>query len=131
MLAYYFYTADGTPPSGTWISFSELPDGKFYTAAFQGYTGNELAKAFGNDLPTFEAAAKKLGGRKETFADVAYAFRALPQVSLLAAGWAGDEDFPPSYRILFDAHSGHQTTADACAILGSTLTRRLIKSNAN
>lgn len=128
MLAYYFYTADGTPPAGTWISFSELPDGQFYTAAFQGYTGNELGKAFGNDLAAFETAAKRLGGRKEQMGDAAYAFRALPKVRLLAVGWAGDEDFPPSYRILFDAHSSHQTTTDACAILGSTLSRRLIKS---
>lgn len=128
MLAYYFHTSDGTPPAGTWISFTDLPDGKFYTAAFQGYTGNELTKAFGNDLAAFEAAAELAGGRKETFGDAAYAFRALPNVRLLAVGWQGDEDFPPSYRILFDAHSSHQTTTDACAILGSNLTSRLIKS---
>jgi len=128
MLAYYFHISDGTPPAGTWISFTELPDGKFYTAAFQGYTGAELTKVFGNDLAAFEAAAELTGGRKETFGDAAYAFKPLPNVRLLAVGWAGDEDFPPSYRILFDAHSSHQTSTDACAILGSTLTSRLIKS---
>jgi hypothetical protein len=131
MLAYYFHTADGTPPSGAWIAFTELPDGKFYTAAFQGYTGSELTKAFGNDLAAFAAAAKLAGGRKETFGDAAYAFKALPKVRLLAVGWEGDEDFPPSYRILFDAHSSHQMTTDACAILGSNLTSRLIKLKEN
>lgn len=127
MLAYYFHRADGTPPAGTWIAFTELPDGKFYTAAFQGYTGNELVKVFGNDLNAFVQAAELAGGRKETFGDAAYAFKALPHVRLLAVAWQGDEDFPPSYRILFDGHSSHQTSTDACAILGSTLTRRLIK----
>jgi hypothetical protein len=128
MLAYYFHDADGTPPAGSWIAFTELPDGKFYAAAFQGYTGNELVKAFGNDLGAFATAAQEAGGETVIFGDAAYAFRALPYVSLLAVGWEGDEDFPPSYRILFDGNSGHHMTTDACAILGSTLTRRLIKA---
>ena len=129
MLAYYFHISDGTPPAGTWIAFTELPDGKFYTAAFQGYTGNELIKVFGNDLASFAHAAELAGGQRETFGDAAYAFMALPHVRLLAVGWQGDEDFAPSYRILFDEHSGHHMSTDAFAILGSTLTRRLIKSN--
>ncbi len=128
MLAYYFHISDGTPPAGTWIAFTELPDGKFYTAAFQGYTGNELIKVFGNDLAAFTHAAELAGGQRETFGDAAYAFKALPHVRLLAVGWQGDEDFAPSYRILFDENSGHHMSTDAFAILGSTLTRRLIKS---
>lgn len=127
MLAYYFHTSDGLAPAGTWIAFTDLPDGSFYTAAFQGYTGSELVKHFGNDLAAFHAAAERAGGRVETFGDAAYAFQALPRVYLLAVGWQGDEDFAPSYRILFDAHAGHHVTTDACAILGSTLTKRLIK----
>ena len=129
MLAYYFHISDGTPPTGTWIAFTELPDGKFYTAAFQGYTGGELIKVFGNDLAAFATAAELAGGRRESFGDAAFAFKALPHVRLLAVGWQGDEDFPPSYRVLFDGHSSHHMSTDACAILGSTLTRRLIKSN--
>jgi hypothetical protein len=130
MLAYYFHISDGTPPARTWISFTELPGGKFYAAAFQGYTGNELSKVFGNDLPVFAATAELAGGRQESFGDAAYAFKALPKVRLLVVAWQGDEDFPPSYRILFDGHSSHHMSTDACAILGSTLTQRLIKSRA-
>ena len=50
MLAYYFALSDGTPEAGNWISFSELPDGRFYTQAFQGYTGDELAKWLPSDV---------------------------------------------------------------------------------
>ena len=126
MLSYYFHTSDRAPLARTWIAFTELPDGKFYTAAFQGYTGNELAKAFGNELDAFRAAATSLGGQQEALGDAAFAFQALPRVRLLAVGWQGDEDFPPSYRVLFDGNSHHHLSTDACAILGSTLTRRLI-----
>ena len=126
MLAYYFHTADGTPPSGAWIAFSELPSGKFYAYAFQGYTGNELAKAFGNDEQRLTSAAEKIGGTKGSMGDLSFAFGALPKLNLMVVCWLGDEDFPPSYRVLFDSAAGHQLTTDACAILGSTLTRRLI-----
>jgi hypothetical protein len=133
-LAYYFTLSDGTPQTGRWISFSELPDGTFYTQAFQGYTGNELLKVFGNDENRFANAAVQAGGRPagmaQSIGDQAFIFRVLPHVSLMVVNWLGDEDFPASYRILFDAAASHHLTTDACAILGSTLTRRLVKANA-
>ena len=129
VLAYYFLLADDSPLTGKWIAFTELPDGKFYTQAFQGYTGQELIKTFGNDIEAFSRAAEKVGGQPESLGDAAFAFRVLPKVSLLAVAWQGDEDFPPSYRVLFDAGNGRHLSTDACAILGSTLTRRLIQSS--
>jgi hypothetical protein len=128
LLAYYFQTADGTPPSGNWISFSQMSDGQFYAAAFQGYTGNELAKVFGNDINSFTETSVKLGGQKKIFADIAFVFPVLPLVSFLVAGWRGDEDFPSSYRILFDGQVHHHLPTDVCAISGGMLTRRLIKT---
>ncbi|MCA9934947.1 MAG: DUF3786 domain-containing protein [Anaerolineales bacterium] len=128
MLAYYLHTSNGAPLAGEWIAFTELPDGQFYTAAFQGYTGNELAKVFGNEVERFAETAVALGGQPLQFADRAFAFRVLPHVAIMAAAWQGDEDFPPSYRLLFDANTAHHLPTDACAIIGSTLTRKLVKA---
>ena len=132
MLAYYFTISDGTTLSGNWISFSELPNGHFYSQAFQGYSGDELVKVFGNDVDAFENAAKILNGQipwlSASFGDKAFVFQVLPHVSLQVVVWLGDEDFSPSYRILFDAADSHHLSTDACAILGSMLTRRLIKA---
>jgi hypothetical protein len=128
LLAYYFSTGDGSPPAGRWIAFSELPDGHFYTQAFQGYTGHELAKAFGNGIDHFAAAATSLDGRRQSLGDAAYAFEVLPRVELLAVFWQGDEEFPPSFRILFDAAISHYLSTDTCAIAGAMLTGRLIKA---
>jgi hypothetical protein len=127
LLAYYLHTADGTPPSGSWIAFTELPDGLFYTQAFQSYTGHPLALGFGNDAQAFAHAAIAIGGRAINFGDRAFAFSFLPWVSLLVVCWLGDEDFPASYRILFDANAGHHLTTDACAVLGAVLARRLLR----
>lgn len=127
LLAYYLHTTNGAPLAGEWIAFTELPDAQFYTTAFQGYTGNELARAFGNDVERLAETAVAMGGWAVQFADRAFAFQVLPHVAVMVACWLGDEDFPPSYRILFDANTRHHLPTDACAIIGSTLTRWLLK----
>jgi hypothetical protein len=129
LLAYYFARADGTPASGNLIAFSELPNATFYTQAFQGYTGAELERAFGNDIEAFGNAAVSLAGRPEPIADRAFSFPVLPLVRVTVACWQGDEDFAASYRVLFDATLAQHLPTDAGAILGSTLTRRLIAAH--
>jgi hypothetical protein len=128
LLLYYFYTCDGQPAAGRWIAFSELPDGRFYNQAFQGYTGQKLVQAFGSDLESFDLAGRTLGGLHWSLGDSAFAFQALPNVPLLAVYWLGDEDFPPSCQILFDAAVSHHLPTDACAILGSSLVQKLIRA---
>ena len=130
MLAYYFHTSDGTPVVGEWIAFRELPDGQFYASAFQGYTGNKLAKVFGNKIEAFANAAYAVGGNSQPIGDAAYQFQALPQVPVVVICWLGDEDFPTSYRVLFDKSIDHHLPTDACAILGSMLTAKLARTMA-
>jgi hypothetical protein len=131
LLLYYFRLSDGTPLANHWIAFSELPDGRFYNQAFQGYSGKVIAREFGNDLEAFRRNASKIGGQEhaqdQALGDAAYVFQVLPHVALLAVYWCGDEDFPASCQILFDASVSHHLSTDACAILGSTLTHRLVK----
>jgi len=133
MLAYYLSTSDGTPLTGQWIAFSQLPDGTFYTQAFQGYTGGELAKTFGDDADYFARAGTSVAGNiplpSDAPGDKALAFQVLPNVGLLVTCWLGDEDFPTSYRILFDAAAGRHLTTDAYAIMGSMLTKKIIKGS--
>lgn len=131
LLLYYFSTADGTTETGQWISFADLPDGRFYHQAFQGYTGHELVKAFGADRDSFARAAASLDGRLYPLGDAAFLFHALPRVALLVVFWAGEDsedtvDFPPSFQLLFDSSASHYLPTDAYAILGSSLTRRLL-----
>lgn len=129
LILYYFFTANGAQPSGDWISFSTLQDGRFYAQAFQGYTGKELAKEFQNDIARFERAAMLLYARPYPLGDAAFQFALLPKVHLLVVFWQGDEDFPPNYQILFDTSVNNFLPTDACAIAGSMLTRRLISSS--
>ena len=128
VLTYYFQTGDGIPLTGQWVSFAELPDGRMYNPAFQGYSGNEVVKAFGLDVDAFKSACEKSGGAAAPSGDAAYVFYALPNLPMLVNYWCGDDDFPSSCKILFDSSASHYLPTDVCAILGSMLTRKIIKN---
>ena len=126
MIAYYFHDSAGSPAAEGWISFSELPDGQFYHQAFQGYTARKLQLAFGTDYSSFESRCLERGGKPVEFGSLAFQFQVLPRVSILTACWKGDDDFPPSYQILFNSTVSCHLPTDACAILGSMLTGKLL-----
>lgn len=128
MFFYYFLTADGAPFTNRWIAFRELPGGMFYHQAYQGYSGDRLAKAIDNRVGVFERAAKNLGGRKLDLGDASFEFDALPRVRVTAVYYAGDEDFPASANVLFDASASHYLPTDALAGVGSALVDRLTGS---
>jgi hypothetical protein len=129
LLIYHLAMTDGAPAAWKFMAFSELPDGKFYAQAFQGYTGEELRRHFADDHLRFDRAALRVGGKHYPLGDAAYDFQLLPRVALLVVYWRGDEEFPPSYQVLFDAAAAHHLPTDCCAIAGSMLTRRLIAAD--
>jgi len=127
LFLYYLTTADGTLPTGVWMAFRELPDGNFYAQAFQGYTGDRLVKAVGNDLESLVSAARKLEGFRLDFGDVAFRFDVLPRIPLALVYWLGDEEFSPSAQVLFDETASHYMPTDGLAVLSSYLINRLIE----
>jgi Domain of unknown function (DUF3786) len=127
LLLYYLTTADGAPQSDKWVSFADLPGGRMYNQAFQGYSGDELSKVFGLDLDDFSNACRSAGGKFVNVGSASCTFQALPRVLLMVTYWLGDEDFPSSCKILFDSSVTHYLPIDVCAILGSNLTQRIVK----
>ena len=125
MFLYYLQTADGSPHKGKWVAFRDLPGGMFYHQAYQGYSGDRLAKVIDNRIGVFERAAKNLGGMKLDLGDAAFAFDALPRVRVAAVYYAGDEDFPATANVLFDESASHYLPTDALAGVGSALVDRL------
>lgn len=131
MLLYYLRASDGTPPSGKWVSFRELPNASLYHQAFTGYTGNRLAAAFGLAADLLDLSARSIGGEPIVgLAPHAWRFLALPRVPLAACLWPGDEEVRAQAAVLFDSSAGHQLPTDGLALLGAGLTGRLIRESA-
>jgi hypothetical protein len=131
LLLYYLATADGTALTGKWVSFADLPDGRIYNAAYQGYSGDEIVKAFGLDLPAFRSACLNLNGSPLDIGSASFVIQTLPVLPMLVTYWLGDEDFPSSCKILFDSSATHYMPIDGCAIAGSMLAKKLRKANAS
>lgn len=129
ILLTYLVTADGTTPSGRWITFHSLPDGMFYAQAFRGYAEDRLVRELGEEgLEAFRQGAERLGGEPIEIGDAGYAFQILPRIHLAAVYWLGDEDFPPRASILFEDTASHYMPTDGLAILGSHLVGALLKA---
>jgi len=123
----YLISADGTPPSGRWIGYRDLPDGMFYAQAFRGYAELRLERELGEgSLARFRAAAAALGGTEIEIGDAGYAFPVLPRVHLGAVYWMGDEDLPSRTSILFEDTAPHYMSTDGLAVLGSHLVNALL-----
>lgn len=129
MLLYYLRQADGTPMADRWIGYRELPGGSFYSQAFQGYSGDRLARTFGDQPEAYTQAAHILGGISLTaLPGVAFAFQPLPRIRLAAILYPEDEEFAARASVLFDAAASHYMTTDGLALLGAGLVGRLIQA---
>lgn len=129
LILYYFATSNGTSLSGNWVSFADLPDGRMYSQAFQGYSGDQVAKAIGSDISGFHDCCEKAGGRLLGIADAAYSFQALPRVPLILAYWLGEDEFPSNCKVLFDSETCNYLPIDGCAIMGNLLVKNVLRAS--
>ncbi|NJD60938.1 MAG: hypothetical protein C3F13_16625 [Anaerolineales bacterium] len=128
VLLYYLREADGTPMADHWIGYRELPGGSFYSQAFQGYSGDRLARVFGENADGYTQAARAIGGTALTgLPGLAFSFLPLPRVRLAAILYPGDEEFAARGSVLFDAAASHYMTTDGLALLGAGLVGRLVR----
>jgi hypothetical protein len=129
MLLYYLRQADGTPMADRWVGYRELPGGNFYSQAFQGYSGDRLARAYGENPAAYAKAAQSMAAISlPDLPGIAYAFLPLPRIRLASILYPGDDEFPARASILFDAAAGHYMTTDGLALLGAGLAGRLIQA---
>jgi Domain of unknown function (DUF3786) len=123
----YLVSADGTPPSGPWITYRDLPGGMFYAQAFHGYAEIPLIRDLGADgVQAFHRASQSLGGAPVELGNAAYAFQVLPHVRLAAVYWQGDEELESQASVLFECTAPHYLSTDGLAVLGSHLVSAIV-----
>jgi hypothetical protein len=106
LLLHYLHgacTSIGASPEGEWISFQEVPDGRFYLDAFNKRAKIPLVQAFGAKPELMvELAAEVYGAKPFDQGDFSVVIKPLPLVPVALILWKGDEDFPPEGTLLFD-----------------------------
>jgi Domain of unknown function (DUF3786) len=100
---YGAWSSNGAKPTGEWVSFQEIPDGRFYMDAFQRRAKNPMVMSFGEKPELLlKVATEMYGAVPFNQGDVSVVVRALPLVPVALILWKGDEEFPAEGNILFD-----------------------------
>ena len=97
-----------------------------YAPVFQKRVADPLVRVFGNDSDGFLRAGLAIKGERTSFGDVSFVSNALPRVSITFVLWKGDEEFPPSIRILFDRSIDRYLSLEDVVVLGEMAAKRLI-----
>jgi hypothetical protein len=126
LLMHYLLHADGTPVSGMWITYRQLPGAHLFEQRFTNLVSHPMLQAFGNDAEGFSRASLAIGGKPmDRTGDAAFRFLALPKIPIGCILYLGDSEVSPSINILFDEAAPHHLPTEDLTILGSLLNSAL------
>jgi hypothetical protein len=127
LILHYLQTASGAPLSGEWIAFTQVPGGELYLGNFRARSVDRLVRSFDGREQELAAGAQALGGSPGEYGDVSAVLRVLPRVPVVVVFWRGDDEFPPSGDVLFDATVGDYLPLEDMVVLAEMAVTRLCK----
>jgi hypothetical protein len=130
LLLHYLIRADGYPLTGKWVAYKDIPAGFLYASVFARRVTDPLQRRFGKSARSFKETGIRSGGEPVEIGDASFILHAFPYVPLQYVLWEGDEEFPPSIQLLFDAAVDHYLTLEDIVVLGQVTTGRLINRSA-
>lgn len=123
----YLMNSKGVPPVNKNITYRDIPGGNIYYRNFYGRCISRLAKTFENKLDKFKSTFEVLGAEKINMGDAAYKFEFVNNVFVIFALWGGDDEFPTSAQILFDANISFYFSAEDLAVVGDIAIGKITK----
>ncbi len=127
LILHYLAQAKGIPLSNEIITYKELPEGPNYFRTFYKRAIKPLVDHFGQEPGRLIDIAKKLGGYKADYGDVAVTINAFSQVPITLVLWRGDEEFPPEGNILFDSTIPDYLSTEDINVLCEVIAWKLVK----
>lgn len=116
-LLHYLTHAGEARVQGKYISFKELPSGSIYVTPFTNRAIRPLVGIFGNNPQKLIEVGEKLGGKKVEVGDYAVTIPVFPKVPITLVLWEGDDEFPSSGNVLFDASAPEHLETEDYALL--------------
>lgn len=102
LILHYLVKASGQPLSGDKVTYEDLPGCRTYLPVFERRVCRPLLTAFGFNRDLFQEAGTALGGTEEEYGNASFTLNAFPMVPITFILWEGDQEFPPSIKVLFD-----------------------------
>jgi hypothetical protein len=108
------------------ISFREMDSGMFYWEAFLSRSVRPLVKRIGNDLELLKTNLKRFDWKPVSLGDLGARIHAIGKVYVTLIYRLGDEEFPPSADLLFDAGIKRIYPTEDAAVLASRICLSLL-----
>lgn len=130
ILLHYILVASGEPlkPASERVSYEDIPGCGHYLPVFERRVLKPLQTAFGQDRHLFLEAGTALGGIKEDFGDASFTLHAFPMVPITIILWEGDEEFPPSVKMLFDPSVPRYLPLEDIVVISKLAATRVMKA---
>jgi hypothetical protein len=103
------------------ISFRALPGGQFYWQPFLARTVKPLISRIGNDLDRLRTNLQRFDWEEVPMGDLGARIHAIGKLYVTLAYYRGDEEFPPTADVLFDACIKQVFAAEDVAVLASRI----------
>ena len=116
-----------TEISGEWVSYQDIPDGRFYMDAFIKRAKDPLIKTFGFMAKKMvDIASQAYNAEPLDLGDYSVKVNALPTVPVALLIWEGDDEFPPDGNLLFDKTISNILSAEDIATLAGVVVYPMI-----
>jgi hypothetical protein len=124
-IIYYLLKSKNIEPSGEWISEKDIPGGVTFFRGPHEIPTRLICRQYKNDIEAFRKKCKQLQGLPMDMADAAYRFEITPRIPVSVLYWAGDDDFPPEAKILYDRTISEHLATDIIFALAVEICTRI------
>ena len=127
VILHYLIHASGAPVGGGLAPYEDIPGCRAYQPVFERRVVKPLVSAFGYSRDAFLAAGKALGGRQEEYGNASFTLSAFPRLPITFILWEGEEEFPPSIKVLFDQSIHAYLPLEDIVVVSKMATTRILK----
>jgi len=128
VILHYLVTAKGTPPTNRFVTFRDLPGCVSYFPVFNQLVINPILKGFAREPDLLVDAAVSMGGLRASYGDASVTVNAFSRIPVTIVMRRGDEEFPPSCTIMFDANVSDYLPTEDIRDVSAAITRKLVQS---
>jgi len=127
-IIYYLLKSKNVDLSAEWISEKDIPGGATFFRGPHEIPTHLICSQYGNNIEAFRKKCEQLHGLPLDMADAAYRFEITPRIHAAVLYWAGDNDFPPEAKILYDKTITEHLSADIIFALAVEICTRIGKT---
>ena len=124
-IIYYLLKSKEIEISNEWISEKDIPGGVTFFRGPHKIPTHLISNRYSNNIKEFRKRCEQLHGIPLDMADAAYSFKITSHISVAVLYWAGDDDFPPESKILYDKTIAEHLASDILFALAVEICKKI------